>query len=574
MLRSLVLASFLSLPLIGLASPVLAQAAKEGHETESVGAKLDAEKFIAASCAPGTKHEFIMVPMKDGTKLATDVYVPPGDGPFPTMFFRGYYSRANSTRAFPQMKDGGFALVVQDARGVYDSEGKGKTNPQAFDYEVGDCDDALNWIAAQKWSNSRIGMTGASGNGVGPCAAYLTRNPHLIMTSPSISSPSPIYYWAFMNGTRRGLYSWMRYTGLDTNPFPSPTIPTFDMEKWNALVEKAKGNPTVLTNSTGWYDIASEAALDQFEQFGPTGKVFVRIGPGTHGGNLLFTWPKSKDPAGLRRAPSITDLLLDKAKVPEKSQLVYFVMGNFRDPTTPGNFQKTTDVWPVPNTPTAWYLHAGGKLSTDKPTEKDGKDSSQAYDYDPKNPAPSYGGNYTYISGVAADKKTPTGAGPQDQRPLLDRKDVLHFTSDELAEPIEITGKVRATLYVSTDVPDTEFVVKFTDVQPDGYEMILRESAVLGRYAEEFKGKPAAMEKGKIYELNLDLWSTAILLAKGHKLGVIITSSSKDAFQVHPNSFTPVKSIDGAPTAHQQVHFSADHPSHITLPVVPVDEAK
>ena len=185
----------------------------------------------------------------------------------------------------------------------------------------------------------------------------------------------------------------------------------------------------------------------------------------------------------------------------------------------------------------------------------------QAYDYDPKDPAPSLGGNYTYLQ----------PAGPQDERPLLTRKDVIHFVSEPLTDPVEITGKVRATLFVSTDVPDTEFVVKFTDVQPDGYEMSVRESATMGRYAKEFNGTPAPMEKGKVYQLDLDLWSTALVLAKGHKIGAIVTSSSKDAYEVHSNSFEPVMGYDKSPVAHQQVYFTKDHPSCLTLPVVPLD---
>jgi putative CocE/NonD family hydrolase len=120
-------------------------------------------------------------------------------------------------------------------------------------------------------------------------------------------------------------------------------------------------------------------------------------------------------------------------------------------------------------------------------------------------------------------------------------------------------------------VPDTQFVVKFTDIQPDGYEMIVRESATMARYAKEFNGTPAPLEKGKVYQLDLDLWSTAMVFAKGHKIGVIVTSSSKDAFEVHSNSFDPVMSYDKSPVAHQQIYFTKDHPSCLTLPVVPLD---
>jgi putative CocE/NonD family hydrolase len=212
----------------------------------------------------------------------------------------------------------------------------------------------------------------------------------------------------------------------------------------------------------------------------------------------------------------------------------------------------------VPNTPTPWYFQPNGGLSTTAPA---GDNPPATYDYNPNDPAPSLGGNYTYLQ----------PAGPQDERPLLTRKDVLHFVSDPLTDPVEITGKVRATLYIATDVPDTGFVVKFTDVQPDGYEMIVRESATLARFAKEFNRTPTPLTKGKVYQLDLDLWSTAIVLAKGHRLGVIVTSSSKDAYQVAPNSFDPAASLDKAPVAHQEVYFSKQYPSCITVPVVPFD---
>jgi predicted acyl esterase len=523
---------------------LFAQQPKPGHETDNVGGPVDFTKFLA-DAAPGTKvdHEDL-----------------PGAGPFPAILSRGYYGLGNTTKSGKDFKDGTIVYVAQDARGCYDSQGKPRADLKTPGFEMNDINDTVNWIAAQPWCNGRVGLLGASGNGVSPSEGYLTKNPHIVMTSPSISSAYPYYYWGFSNGTRRGLYGWLHYTGLDVSPWPIPTLPTFDLDKWNALVaDAAKDNPIIMTTSSGWYDINSEAVLDEFQAFAATGKIFANIGPGTHGGNPLYNWPKGgKRPAGAVYPPKLPDVLLGKGKIPEKSQLMYYVMGNFRDPTTPGNFQKITAVWPVPMTPTPWYFQANGGLSPTKPTDDA---PPQAYDYDPKDPAPSLGGNYTYLA----------PAGPQDERPLLTRKDVIHFVSEPLTDPIEITGKVRATLFVSTDVPDTEFVVKFTDVQPDGYEMLVRESATMGRYAKEFNGTPAPLEKGKIYQLDLDLWSTAIVFAKGHKIGVIVTSSSKDAYEVHSNSFDPVMSYDKSPVAHQQVYFSKDHPSCLTLPVVPLD---
>jgi predicted acyl esterase len=531
---------------------------KEGHETDSIGGKLDYTKFLA-DAAPGTKATELMIPMRDGIKLAATTFIPPGPGPFPVILSGGYYSRSNTTRAGKDFKDGNMVFIAVDARGVYDSEGKPRTDIKSADFEMNDISDTLNWVAAQSWCNGRIGMQGASGNGVWPDVGYLTRNPHLVMVSPSISTAYPYCFWGFSNGARKGLYNWLSNTGLDVSPFPAPTLPGYDLAGYHAIVEEAaKANPIIVSNSSGWYDISSEPVLDQFAAGAAAGKIFAHIGPGTHGGNPLYIWPKGNRPAGAVYAPKIDAVLLGKVKIPEKSQLEYYVMGNFRDPSTPGNFYKITDVWPVPSTPTNWYFQANGALSTTAPAADA---APVAYDYNPNDPAPSLGGNYTYLQ----------PAGPQDERPLLTRKDVIHFVSDPLTDPVEITGKVRTTLFISTAAPDTEFVVKFTDVQPDGYEMIVRESATLGRFAKEFNGTPAPLEKGKVYQLDLDLWSTAIVFAKGHRIGVIVTSSSKDAYQVHPNSFTPVASLASAPIAHQQIYFSKDHPSCLTLPVVPLD---
>ncbi|HSI86351.1 MAG: CocE/NonD family hydrolase [Candidatus Methylacidiphilales bacterium] len=540
-----------------------AQLPGEGHETESIGKPNDYTKLLAESFPPGTRVENIRVPMRDGVKLATDVFIPPGAGPFPVLFSRGYYGRLNSTKGARGTKDGGLVFVVQDCRSVFDSEGtKGRPDLKSADFEMNDCQDALQWIAKQPWCDGKIGMVGASGNGINPSVAYLVKNPNLVITSPSISTGYPYYYWGFNNGVRRGLYSWLRNTSFDTNPWPKPTLPGYDVEKWDAIVAAAaKDNSTILVTSSGWYDICSEAVLDQFQAFAATGKVFARISPNAHAGNPLYPWPSAKTPTGTLAAPKIWDFLLGKVKAPARSQLIYYVLGNFRDPSSPGNFQKITDVWPVPNTPTPWYFQANGELSLVKPTiSSEAENTSMGYDYDPKNPAPSLGGNYTYLA----------VAGPMDQRPLLERKDLIHFVSAPLQDNVQITGKVRATLYVSTDVPDTTFIVKFTDIHPDGYEMIVREGAAMGRNAVEIKGRKS-LEKGNVYRLEMDLWSTAIVLAKGHKLGVIVTSSSKDAFEVHPNSFEPVSSYDNSPIAHQKIHFSAEHPSCITLPVVPFD---
>jgi putative CocE/NonD family hydrolase len=114
------------------------------------------------------------------------------------------------------------------------------------------------------------------------------------------------------------------------------------------------------------------------------------------------------------------------------------------------------------------------------------------------------------------------------------------------------------------------FVVKLVDIYPDGYEALVRESAGLARYhAGLEKGVP--VEKGKPYALTLDLWSTALVFNKGHRIAVYVTSSSKEAYEVHPNAYAPVAALDQAQVAHQHLLLSADRASKVILPIVAKD---
>jgi hypothetical protein len=185
------------------------------------------------------------------------------------------------------------------------------------------------------------------------------------------------------------------------------------------------------------------------------------------------------------------------------------------------------------------------------------KDASLTFTYDPKDPVPSVGGNYD----LGAKN------GPLDQRPLKDRKDVLRFATAPLEEPVGVVGKIWVELHVSSDCPDTEFTAKLIDVYPDGYEAVMRASAMVARYYDGLN-KPQRLEKGKVYKLEMDCWSTAVVFNKGHKIAVHVSSSDSPAYEVHPNTYEPVASIDKAAVAHNTMHLSADHASKVILPVI------
>ena len=130
----------------------------------------------------------VMVPMRDGVRLATDVYTPAVDGEplagrLPTILGRTSYDKA-----WPELwvkpvaeffTPRGYVVVIQDLRGRYNSEGTGQYHHSANPREGEDGYDTIEWIAAQRWSNGRVGMVGSSHSGIVQTAASLTRPPHL-----------------------------------------------------------------------------------------------------------------------------------------------------------------------------------------------------------------------------------------------------------------------------------------------------------------------------------------------------------------------------------------------------------
>jgi putative CocE/NonD family hydrolase len=202
-----------------------------------------------------------------------------------------------------------------------------------------------------------------------------------------------------------------------------------------------------------------------------------------------------------------------------------------------------------------WYLGAGGELSQTAPVEES---SESRYTYDPKNPVPTIGGN-TLLPGVFPP-------GVRDQRPLSQRPDVLTFTGVPLDQPLTVIGRVTANLRVSSSAPDTDFVVRLIDQHPDGYMENVCDGIKRCRYRHSLT-EPEWLEPGKVYELPVDLWSTAHTFLAGHRVAVQVSSSSFPRWDRNWNTKEdPGAATQGQP-ATQTIWHSRAHPSHVVLPV-------
>lgn len=127
------------------------------------------------------------VPAADGTSLATDIARPGGPGPFPVILVRTCYHRKdafanNSGNNYLRFVERGYAVVIQDVRGKFDSEGE--FNPIAQEADDGHA--TIDWIANQRWCNGRIGMWGRSYLGMVQTPAASRQHPALRAIAPSV----------------------------------------------------------------------------------------------------------------------------------------------------------------------------------------------------------------------------------------------------------------------------------------------------------------------------------------------------------------------------------------------------
>ncbi len=242
-----------------------------------------------------------------------------------------------------------------------------------------------------------------------------------------------------------------------------------------------------------------------------------------------------------------------------------------------GGYWRNEQEWPLARrVETPYYLHAGGSLSTTPPAEAA---SSTTYDFDPREPVPSIGGNVSSADGILLQ-------GAYDQRggehiwnwtrpiPLSARRDVLVFQTEPLDSDLEITGEIEVRLWASSSALDTDFTAKLIDVYPPsadypgGFDLNLEDGIVRARFRDSLT-EERLMQPGEVYEFTIRLYPTSNVFKRGHRIRVDISSSNFPRFDVNPNSGEPLNQHRRLVVATNTVYHDAAHPSHILLPVIP-----
>jgi len=527
---------------------------------------------VPAACTPYTP-EFLMLPMSDGAKLATDVYKPAGEGPWPVILMRSTYGRGGGN--IEETLNDGYAMVIQDVRGMGQSEGEAYVfNADGWRPGLTDGADTVAWIKAQPWCNGVIGTQGGS-------ALAITQ----MLLAPATADlraqflevgPSSMYHDVVYNGGvfRKCLIEgWLKAIKQPHLIAVYKAHPAYD-EFWTFynVVPKAGDVTAPGLFVGGWYDIFNQGTIDAFlarEQNGGEGArgknylVMKWSGHGADNKDSEYHYNRNRFDlkiSELREAFFACYLKGDAHALDNWPKVHYYTMGDDSSPGAPGNEWRTADTWPpFETTQTPFYLHPDGSLAA-APAQSE---ASLTFPFDPANPFPTLGGPNLLIP-----------FGPFDQRRIREgRTDLLLFATAPLEAPLEATGRVSVTLYVSTDAPDTDFTAKLLDICPEGdeREINILDGVVRVKHRDSLEtAAPLLTGPDQVVQVSIDLWSTSWIFNTGHRIGLHISSSNYPRFEVNPNTGDDFPR-DGVPMrpAQNTVHMAPGCPSALVLPVRP-----
>jgi uncharacterized protein len=540
------------------------------------------------------KRLHVRVHARDGVHLCTNVFRPAGSERRPAILVRTPYNKGSDiTPNYQAFVEHGYAVVVQDVRGRYHSDG-------VFDpyyQETPDGDDTLNWIAAQPWSNGKIGMIGGSYLGIVQWKAALSGNPHLKAIFPVVSGDDE--YRDRFYSTGGALKLGHRLLWMSENlRAPDFVKPDFNRFIWrlplrmadraatgqhSAMLQKALDHPSrdAFWESVsvrrhigkirvpvfavgGWYDNFVEGDLDAFVLLRNIGRPNrLIVGPWPHNMSHTFTsvdfGANAQIPLRKLQFEWFDYWLKGSAATPSSPPLRYFVMG--------ANEWREAAEWPPKQVRyVAMFLASNGHANT---AAGDGALQARApgllvpdrFAYDPMKPVPTTGG------AVCCNPRV-FPWGPLEQQGVERRRDVLVYTTRPMRRPLRIAGPVRVLLHVATSATDTDFTAKLVDVWPDGRAINLTDGILRLRYRESIE-KPVLAKPGEIYRIVIEAGPTSAVFHKGHSVRLEISSSNFPRFARNPNTGRSIADETEVRTALQTVYHDRRHPSHLLLPVMP-----
>jgi hypothetical protein len=539
--------------------------------------------------------------MRDGVVLRADILRPASGSRFPVLVYRTPYGKDSALETYTTFRravERGYAVVVQDVRGRYRSDGEFRP----YENEGHDGYDTIEWAARQPWSDGNVGTFGLSYPGAVQWLAAVENPPHLKAMVPAMTFSTPqnfFYAWGTWD------LSWLDWIWNNIAPdvrvkksLPGPKTRDQAKETWAQLSPKMLS--TVPLNDVAelrdvapyyydwlrhppadpWWDWAElrnkydrvHAAVLNFsawhdDNYGPEGATTnfagllkaragannpgtrLILGPWVHGGQEE-TKSGERD-FGPSAAIDYDELILAwmdhylhgmNNGAEKASPVRYFVMGK--------NEWRESASWPPTNKLTDYYLTSQGTFTTDKPGHGE---KLLTFVSDPANPV----------------RNTYATSGAHDYRAMADRKDVLTFDSSPMATDTEITGPVVADVFVACTCRDADLWVRLLDVAPDGTALNLMSPGLDVQrlsYRQPEHGR-RLLQPGKIYEIKLDHLVTSNVFLKGHRMRVQISGSFFPNFSRNPQNGDSEATSGALQKAEISIYADREHPSRLLLPV-------
>jgi putative CocE/NonD family hydrolase len=547
------------------------------------------------------------IPMRDGVKLFTKIYLP-GDGEYPVILSRTPYNVGDLVTdinkvQWPDAVSHGYAVVMQDTRGRFHSEGIDRL----FYNDGPDGYDTIDWIANQDWCNGKIGMTGGSALGITTYLAAGENHPNLVAAISYVASADlyndltyeggafrfdsriwtygqtllglsnshtfsvvPPSEWANIPTYFASVYA--EYVDLVSHAYPTAPNRAVDSEAWMGLpligenpnfsilqpfADEILRHPSKdefrdelnvldtikipILHLAGWFDFFSMCTFHAFTQLQYLGNQKLFVLPGTHGGLGAMPYDPTYRWFDYWLKGEDTGIM-------DEPSITYYRLGE--------DDWLWADEWP----PTGvqyqrFYMHDDGSLNPCRPNYKE---DSISYLYDPMNPVLTWGGRNLGLP-----------AGSFDQRPVvLGRDDILSYTTAPLREDTEITGSLKVYLSASSDCLDTDFTAKLIDVYPTGELMLIADGIIRARYRnsmaipELMSGNPE-----DVYEFTINMGDICQVFKEGHSIRVDISSSNFPKHDRNLNTGGELYTETSMQIAENTIHHDKKHSSYIVLPI-------
>ncbi|MDA1348217.1 MAG: CocE/NonD family hydrolase, partial [Chloroflexi bacterium] len=493
--------------------------------------------IIAGMTACGSEpsnptRDTVMVPMRDGTGLATDLYFPgSGSPPYPLVLIRTPYNKEWMPGYGQYYAQAGFAVALQDVRGRWASEGEWVP----FVHEAEDGYDAIEWLASQEWCTGKVGMVGGSYSGTAQFAAAILKPPHLVTIVPNVAAAMPdaniprdggvlalgwALRWADIIETARtghDLQAKVQHSIQADWTGPLSGLPVIDLDRtivgrevsyfrdwvthepgddyWDS-VEFLEGLEQVdipVFLQSGWFDPGTRGTRLAFEHLIRGGNRHVRmiLGPWAHGdrgrrdlNGIDMGAEAERDLMSEYRKWLEFFLMTDAHDVADEPGVELYVMGRNRWISGPEYPPAAVQIRPL-FLAGAPGSEAPGKLAWHRPTLADAAD---VFTYDPSKPTPSF--HAAIKRGALDEYRARVDAG----------NDVLIYESSPVDEPFDVVGPIKMKLHASSSAKDTDFTVTLYGLTPKGEARVLGLTfgILRARYRDSLT-RPSLMDPGTVY---------------------------------------------------------------------------